>query len=77
MKTLGWGDALIAFGIIGSIIGIGTAVSLIAGSSGMGLLGLVLIVLMVIAGPRLIIKGIHQKARDVQARATVTSRQPQ
>ena len=75
MKNLGWGNVLISLGIIGSVLGIGAAISLLTNSEGMGLIGLVIIVLLVVAGPRLIIKGIHQKAADVQARRTSPSRQ--
>lgn len=74
MKNLGWGNAFIALGIVGSILGIGAAISLLS-MGGNGLLALIIIALLVIAGPRLIIKGIHQKAADVQARRAATSQQ--
>ena len=73
MKRLEWGDALIALGIIGSIIGIISGLALLA--NGAGLIGLIIAVLMIVAGPRLVIKGIHQKAADIKARREFTSPQ--
>lgn len=73
MKNLGWGDAMIAFGIIGGIVGIAGGLAILA--NGAGLLALVFGVACLIAGPRLIIKGIHQKAADAQARRSATSQQ--
>lgn len=75
MKNLGWGDAFIAFGIVGGLACIAGAIGVIS-SGGSGLLTLIFVIAAVVAGPRLIIKGIHQKAADVQARRVTTSPPP-
>jgi len=64
MKNLGWGDALMAFGIIGGLACIAVGAS---GSAG-PFIGLVLVVGGIFGGGRLVIKGIHRKAADIQAR---------
>lgn len=64
MKKFGWGNAMIIGGIVGCILGFGLTIGIIA-SGGNGLIALILIALALIVGPRLIIKGIHQKAAEV------------
>lgn len=71
MKNFGWGDAMIAAGIIGGIVCTFGAIAVL--TNGSGLLALVFAALALIAGPRLIIKGIHQKAADAQARRAAKS----
>lgn len=67
MKKIGWGNAMIIGGVGGCILGFGLAIGIIA-SGANGLIALVLIALALIVGPRLIIKGIHQKAAEVTER---------
>ena len=75
MKNFGWGDAMIAAGIIGGIICTWGAFAVIA-SGGGGILAFLFVVLALFAGPRLVIKGIHQKAADIKTRREATSLPP-
>jgi hypothetical protein len=63
MKNLGWGDAFIAFGIIGGIFCL-----MAAFGAAQGLGSLILLAVAIFGGGRLVLKGVHLKAADVEKR---------
>lgn len=65
---------MIAFGIIGGLAAFAGVIGMVM-TGGSGLFMLILFVAGIVGGPRLVIKGIHQKAEDVKARREVTSPQ--